>query len=103
MKQLFQRLIKNYYISGNYKIAGVPGEGAPILLKFKNLVGGVTGNYYLQTKIIININDIEVTCLDVSMPIVMAKATDFGIEGNETVFELNSNENLLKKIEKYVC
>ena len=91
---------KKTIYSGNYKIAGVPGEGAAILLKFKNLVGGVTGKLLPADKIILIVDDIEVTCLDVSMPIVMAKATDFGIEGNETSLELNSNENLLKKIEK---
>ena len=91
---------KKIAYSGNYKIAGVPGEGAAILLKFKNLVGGITGTLLPAHNTIITIDGIEVTCLDVSMPIVMAKATDFGIKGNETSLELNSNENLLKKIEK---
>ena len=91
---------KKILYSGNYKVAGVPGEGAAILLKFKNLVGGVTGKLLPATKTIITINDIEVTCLDVSMPMVMANAIDFGIKGNETSLQLNSNESLLKKIEK---
>ena len=91
---------KKILYSGNYKVAGVPGEGAAILLKFKNLVGGVTGKLLPATKTIITINDIEVTCLDVSMPMVMANAIDFGIKGNESSVELNSNESLLKKIEK---
>ena len=34
------------------------------------------------------------------MPMVMANAIDFGIKGNETSLQLNSNESLLKKIEK---
>ena len=91
---------KKILYSGNYKVAGVPGEGAAILLKFKNLVGGVTGKLLPANKTIITINDIEVTCLDVSMPMVMANAIDFGIKGNETSLQLNSNESLLKKIEK---
>ena len=91
---------KKIAYSGNYKIAGVPGEGAAILLKFKNLVGGITGTLLPAHNTIITIDDIEVTCLDVSMPIVMANAIDFGIKGNESSVELNSNESLLKKIEK---
>jgi len=91
---------KKIVYSGNYKIAGVPGEGAAILLKFKNLVGGITGTLLPAHNTIITIDDIEVTCLDVSMPIVMANAIDFGIKGNESSVELNSNESLLKKIEK---
>mgnify|MGYP006148824997 FL=1 len=86
--------------SGDYEIAGVPGNGSPILLKFKNIVGGATGKLLPAGHTTTNIKGIEVTCLDVSMPIVMAKAKDFGIEGNETSLVLNSNKNLLKNIEE---
>lgn len=86
--------------SGQFKIAGVPGSGSPILLKFKNIVGGSTGKLLPTGQPTIQIEGIEVTCLDVSMPIVMANASDFGIKGNETSEELNNNKNLLEKIEK---
>ena len=86
--------------SGQFKIAGVPGAGSPILLKFKNIVGGSTGKLLPTGRPTIQIEGIEVTCLDVSMPIVMANASDFGIKGNETSEELNNNKSLLEKIEK---
>ena len=86
--------------SGQFKIAGVPGSGSPILLKFKNIVGGSTGKLLPTGQPTIQIEGIEVTCLDVSMPIVMANASDFGIKGNETSEELNNNKSLLEKIEK---
>ena len=86
--------------SGQFKIAGVPGSGSPILLKFKNIVGGSTGKLLPTGRPTIQIEGIEVTCLDVSMPIVMANASDFGIKGNETSEELNNNKSLLEKIEK---
>ena len=85
---------------GDFEIDGVPGKGAPILLKFKNLVGGATGKMLPTGKPNITVKGIEVTCLDISMPIVMAKADDFGISGNETSNELNKNLELLKKIEE---
>ena len=91
---------KKVKYSGDYKIAGVPGEGSPILLKFKNLVGGVTGKLLPTDHPTTIINGIEVTCLDVSMPMVMANAKDFGIVGNETSNDLNENKTLLKKIEE---
>ncbi|MDA9657488.1 4-oxalomesaconate tautomerase [Alphaproteobacteria bacterium] len=91
---------KKVKYSGDYKIAGVPGEGSPILLKFKNLVGGVTGKLLPTDYPTSIIDGIEVTCLDVSMPIVMANAKDFGISGNETSNFLNQNKTLLKKIEE---
>ena len=72
----------------------------PILLKFKNLVGGVTGKLLPTDYPTSIIDGIEVTCLDVSMPIVMANAKDFGIIGNETCNLLNQNKTLLKKIEE---
>ena len=86
--------------SGQFKIAGVPGSGSPILLKFKNIVGGSTGKLLPTSQPTIQIEGIEVTCLDVSMPIVMANASDFGIKGNETSEDLNDNKSLLEKIEK---
>ena len=85
---------------GDFKIDGVPGKGAPILLKFKNLVGGATGKMLPTGKPNITVKGIEVTCLDISMPIVMAKAADFGISGKETSNELNKNMELLNKIEE---
>ena len=91
---------KSVPYSGDYKIAGVPGVGSPILLKFKNIVGGATGKLLPTGDRTTTIKGIEVTCLDVSMPIVMANANDFDIEGNETASALNANKNLLKKIEE---
>ena len=91
---------KSVTYSGDYKIAGVPGVGSPILLKFKNIVGGTTGKLLPTGNRTAIIKGIEVTCLDVSMPIVMANANDFDIEGNETASALNANNNLLKKIEE---
>ena len=88
---------KSVTYSGDYKIAGVPGVGSPILLKFKNIVGGTTGKLLPTGDRTTIIKGIEVTCLDVSMPIVMANANDFDIEGNETASALNANKNLLKK------
>ena len=85
---------------GDCEIDGVPGKGAPILLKFKNLVGGATGKMLPTGTPNITVKGIEVTCLDISMPIVMAKAADFGISGNETSNELNKNLELLNKIEE---
>jgi len=63
-------------------------------------VGGATGKLLPTGQPTIQIEGIEVTCLDVSMPIVMANASDFGIKGNETSEELNNNKSLLEKIEK---
>ena len=93
-------LNKKIKYAGEFKIAGVPGSGSPILLKFKNIVGGATGKLLPTGEPIIKIEGVDVTCLDVSMPIVMANALDFGVKGNETSKELNNNKNLLKKIEK---
>ena len=62
-------------------------------------MGGSTGKLLPTGQPTIQIEGIEVTCLDVSMPIVMANANDFGIKGNETSEELNNTKSLLEKIE----
>jgi 2-methylaconitate cis-trans-isomerase PrpF len=91
----------NRYISykGDLEIAGVPGTASPIELFFKNISGGKTGSY-LPTRNSIDIfNEIEVTCLDISMPVVFARASDMGISGYETPQELDDNKELFKKLE----
>jgi 4-oxalomesaconate tautomerase len=42
---------------------------------------------------------IETTCIDNGMPLVIMRATDFGLSGNESKEDLDTNEDLKKKIE----
>ena len=84
---------------GDYAISGAPGTGAPILLKFLDLVGGATGSLFPAGDPIIKVEGVEVTCIDVAMPMVLARAQDMGIRGDETSAELTANTELIERLE----
>ena len=46
-----------------------------------------------------NINGIDVSCIDVAMPMIMMRATDFGLTGYEGRKEIDGNKELLARIE----
>ena len=76
---------------GTAQIDGVPDTAAPVALQFMETVGGVTGAFLPTGKLIDTIDGIEVTCMDVAMPIVMARADSFGLTGYESAAELDEN------------
>ena len=43
---------------------------------------------------------IEVTCVDAGMPVVLLRASDFGITGYESPTELEANSTLTQKVEE---
>lgn len=84
---------------GDISIDGVPGTSAPIQLGFREIVGSVTGKL-LPTGNVQDIFDgIAVTCLDVAMPVVIARAQDFGLDASETVAELDRNDDFVARRE----
>ncbi len=84
---------------GPTSIDGVPGTAAPIVLNFRQIVGSKTGQL-LPTGANIDVFDgIEVTCLDVAMPVVLIRAEDLGKSGNETPTELNNDTSMIARIE----
>lgn len=84
---------------GLAKIDGVPGTSAPVALQFMDTVGGATGSFLPTGQLIDVIDDIEVTCMDVAMPMVIARASDFGLSGQEGVAELDENRDFFAKME----
>lgn len=102
-KAMVEQIIEtpNFEINyqGNMKIDGVPGSSAPIALNFKNVTGSVTGALLPTGNLRDMIDGIEVTCLDVAMPMVIAKASDFGLTGYETAEALDENKDFFKRME----
>ncbi len=45
-------------------------------------------------------DDVEVTCMDVAMPTVCARADAFGLSGYESVAELEANKDFMAKMER---
>ena len=84
---------------GTAQIDGVPGTSAPVALQFMETVGGVTGSFLPTGNLIDKIDGIDVTCMDVAMPIVIAKATSFGLTGYESAAELDENAGFYARME----
>jgi 4-oxalomesaconate tautomerase len=85
---------------GDVSIDGVPGTAAPIMLRFMGVDGSKTGSILPTGKPIEIINGIKVTCMDVAMPMVMMRAIDLGLEGNETQDQLDNMPDLIQRIEE---
>ena len=84
---------------GAAEIAGVPGSAAPIALNFMGVVGSSTGKFLPTGQLRDEIDGIEITCMDVAMPMVLARAADFGLSGHETLAELNKNKAFFARME----
>lgn len=85
--------------SGQTEIAGVPGTSAPVALNFMGVVGSSTGAFLPTGNLRDTIEGIEVTCMDVAMPLVIARAADFGLTGYETAEELDANRDFFARME----
>ncbi|MBY6160135.1 4-oxalomesaconate tautomerase [Mameliella alba] len=84
---------------GETEIAGVPGSAAPVALNFMGVVGSSTGKFLPTGNLRDQIDGIDVTCMDVAMPMAIAKAEDFGLTGYETVAELDEDKAFFARME----
>lgn len=84
---------------GTARIDGAPGTAAPVGLQFMDTVGGATGNFLPTGNAIDTFDGINVTCMDVAMPMVIARAQDFGLSGHETAAELDANTDFFTRME----
>lgn len=84
---------------GDTQIDGVPGKAAPVALQFMETVGGVTGSFLPTGNVIDTIDGIDVTCMDVAMPMVIARADSFGLTGYESATELDDNKGFYAHME----
>ena len=84
---------------GTAQIDGVPGTAAPVGLQFMDTVGGATGAFLPTGNLRDTFDGIEVTCMDVAMPMTIARADAFGLTGYETASELNENRDFFARME----
>lgn len=86
--------------AGNHAIDGVPGTAAPVELHFVGVAGSSTGTFLPTGNLQDEIDGIHVTCMDVAMPMVMARASDFGLTGQESREALDANRSFFAKMEE---
>lgn len=92
---------------GDFKIAAVPGSGAPIMLDYRETIGAARNLGLLPTG---NITDevrmsdgrrVRFTICDVGNICVFAAADDFAISGHESAAELTGNKALVEDLKEF--
>ncbi|MEM8849881.1 MAG: 4-oxalomesaconate tautomerase [Pseudomonadota bacterium] len=84
---------------GDTAIDGVPGTAAPIALNFLDVVGSKSGKMFPTGQAKDVIDGVEVTCIDVAMPMMIARLSDFGLTGHESKADLDANADLFARLE----
>jgi len=95
---------------GDARIDGVPGTSAPITIDFLDTAGSVCAALLPTGRVrdLIHVErqddapafDIDVTCIDNGMPLVIFRASDVGRTGYESAAELNADAELKARIER---
>ena len=94
--------------AGDTRIDGAPGTSAPITINFLNTAGSVCSGLLPTGKVKDTIRvqgdgfvpfEIDVTCIDNGMPLVMVRASDMSRTGYESVADLNADTQLKTRLE----
>jgi 4-oxalomesaconate tautomerase len=84
---------------GDFRIDGVPGTGAPIILNFLDAAGAKTGKLLPTGHPLDVIDGTELTCVDLSSPLVFVDAAAMGKTGYETKRELDADRQFIDRLE----
>jgi len=84
---------------GKEQLDGVPGTAAPVRLGFRGTVGTICGAMLPTGAARDVIDGVDVTLMDVAMPMMILRAADVGLRGDETREEIDANTALLARIE----
>jgi 4-oxalomesaconate tautomerase len=84
---------------GQASIDGVPGTAAPIICDYFGLAGSSCGALLPTGNRIDEFEGVQTTCVDNGMPVVIMRATDLGVRGDETPEELDANAGLRQRLE----
>ena len=82
---------------GDTAIDGVPGTAAAVVLDFED--SGAAGGVFPTGNVTDVFGGVPVTCVDNGMPVVVVAAASFGKTGQETVAELEGDEELNKRVQ----
>jgi 2-methylaconitate cis-trans-isomerase PrpF len=85
---------------GDARIDGVPGAAAPVRLNFLDAWGAVTGSLFPTGRRLESVDGAAATLIDAAMPMVLLRASDFGLNGDESPAELDADTALLARLER---
>ena len=84
---------------GSARIDGVPGTAAPVLQNFPQAAGSTCGALLPTGNAADIVDGVEITCIDNGMPVVVMRASDLGIRGDESREDLDANAGLKERLE----
>ncbi|MFS2197849.1 4-oxalomesaconate tautomerase [Pseudomonas sp. Pseusp3] len=85
--------------SGEARIDGVPGSGAPLVVEFKDIAGSSCGALLPTGNAVDVFDGVEVTCVDNGMPVIVIRAEDLGLSGYEHPEQLDADTGLKARLE----
>lgn len=96
---------RKFSYAGKTEIAGVPGTGSAIQIGFLDTAGSIAGvllptGSARDTFELADGSALTVTCLDNGQPMVVMRAEDLGLSGNEAVARLDADTELKRLVEE---
>lgn len=89
----------SFQASGEAAIDGVPGTAAPIVCNYLDIAGSTCGALQPTGHVVDHVEGLDVTCVDNGMPVVVMRARDLGVAGNESPERLDADEPLKARVE----
>ncbi|MGF6092249.1 4-oxalomesaconate tautomerase [Pseudomonas sp. 18173] len=84
---------------GDARIDGVPGCAAPLVVEFKDIAGASCGALLPTGNAVDVFDDVEVSCVDNGMPVIVIRAEDLGLSGYEPPEQLDADTGLKARLE----
>lgn len=85
--------------AGDTRIDGVPGHAAPVVIHFTDIAGSSCGTLLPTGNSRDRVAGVEVTCIDNGMPVILLRAEDLGLSGQESREALDADEALKARLE----
>ncbi|HEY5790216.1 MAG TPA: 4-oxalomesaconate tautomerase, partial [Gammaproteobacteria bacterium] len=85
--------------AGDARIDGVPGSASPLPLLFRDIAGASCGALLPTGNAVDLVDGIEVTCIDNGMPVIVLRAADLGLRGDESREALDADSALKARLE----
>jgi 4-oxalomesaconate tautomerase len=85
--------------AGEARIDGVPGTASPIVIDFLDIAGGSCGKLLPTGNVRDTFEGVPVTCIDNGMPVVLIRACDLGVTGNEAPKVLEADKALKARVD----